>query len=97
MKIEFKAKPQTVHDMDGTALYQFVVVPELKRSHVDMHAARMHPKFGGLANSDLFPGVLARIRRDVLNGAAYLRLDALPANIIVDTSAFLAKVTIDVA
>jgi hypothetical protein len=61
-----------------------------------MSAARQHPKYGAYANSDLFAGMLARIRRDVLNGRAYLRLNELPGNVTVDASGFLACVTIEV-
>ena len=96
MKITFRTKVQTMHDMDDTPLYDYIAVPEFKRSHVDMAAARNHPKYGGYANSDLFPGMLARIRRDVLNGRAYLRLNELPGNVTVDASGFLARVTIEV-
>jgi len=96
MQVTFKTKVQTMYALDDTPLYQYVAVPEFKRSHVDMAAARKHPEFGGLANSDLFPGVLARIRRGVLNGRAWLRLDELPANVTVDASGFLARVTINV-
>jgi hypothetical protein len=96
MKITFRTKVQTMHDMDDVPLYDYIAVPEFKRSHVDMAAARSHPKYGGYANSDLFPGMLARIRRDVLNGRAYLRLNELPGNVTVDASGFLARVTIEV-
>ena len=96
MKISFRAKVQTMHAMDDTPLYDFIAVPEFKRSHVDMEAARNHPKYGGYANSDLFPGMLARIRKDVLNGRAYLRMNELPANVTVDAGGFLAQVTITV-
>jgi hypothetical protein len=96
MRIEFKAKVQTMHDMDDTPLYDYVAVPEFKRSHVDMNAARQHAKYGSYANSDLFPGMLARIRKDLLNGRAFLRLSDLPPNVTIDTSGFLARVSIEV-
>lgn len=94
--IQFKAKPQTIYNPDDTIAYRYVTVPELARRHCNMCEFRQHPKYSGLANSDLFPGVLARIRRDILNGRAYLRLDALPENVTVDASGFLASVTIRV-
>ena len=73
-------------------------MPVLARSHCDMAAFRTHPKFGDLANSDLFPNVLSRIRRDRLVGAYsdHLRLDRLPKGVTVDSSKFLAVVSIDV-
>jgi hypothetical protein len=96
MRIQFKAKIQEVLNMDDTVAYQYVSVPVLKRSHVDMNAARNHPKYGGYANSDMFPGMLARIRSDLIKGSLGLRMDRLPENVVVDTSGFLANVTIEV-
>lgn len=91
MKIEFKGKVQAVYNMDDTIAYQFIHVPELKRNHVDMIAARKHRKYGYYANSDLFPAMLAGIRKEKFKNGM-LRLDAIPAGVTVDTSGFLAKV-----
>ena len=77
--------------MDNSVAYQYVDVPVLKRSHVDMNAARIHPKYGSWANSDLFVGMLARIRTRVAPQGT-IRLDAVPEGILVDTSRFLAHV-----
>jgi hypothetical protein len=95
-KIEFKAKVQQVWNADDTPAYRIVTVPVFKNAHCDMCAFRFHPKFGHLANSAMFPNVLARIRRDVLRGKDCLRLDKLPENVKVDESGFLARVTVDV-
>jgi hypothetical protein len=94
-KIEFRAKVQKVFNVDDTEAYTYIDVPQFKRSHCDMPAFRNHPKFGAYANSDLFPGMLARIRRDVFDGKP-LRLDCIPAGVTVDTSGFLACVSFDV-
>jgi hypothetical protein len=76
----------------------FIDVPQFKRSHCDMAAFRKHPRWGGLANSDLFPNVLARIRRDMIGSDSrnYIRLESLPAGVTVDCSGFLASVTVTV-
>lgn len=95
MQIKFKAKPETLHSMEGEPLYQFIVVPTFTRKHVDMAAARQHPRYGAYANSDLFLGMLRRIRSELLGGLAYLRLDKLPDNVTV-TPGFLHTVTIEV-
>jgi hypothetical protein len=59
-----------------------------------MTAFRQHKRYGGIANSDLFPNALARIRRDL---GDYIRLDKpLPENVTIDESGFLAKVTLEV-
>ena len=96
MQIRFRAKVQTVYNVDDTPAYQYIPVPEFKRSHVDMNAARRHPKYGSYANSDFFPGMLATIRSQLLNSSLGLRLDRLPENVTIDTSGFLANVCIEV-
>ncbi len=90
--IKFKAKVQTVFNMDDTVAYHYIQVPEFDRKHCDMQAFRQHPKYGGLANSDLFKGALAKIRREKFGGNP-LRLDNIPAGVSVDTTGFLAVVT----
>ena len=93
--IEFKGKAETVFNMDDTVAWVQVKVPKLERRHCDMAAFRSHPKYGGLANSDLFPNVLTRIARDVATTSdGYLRLDRVPENVTVDMSGFLAVVRI---
>jgi len=94
--IEFKAKVKHVHNFDGTVAYEYIQVPELTRRHCDMNAFRQHPKFGGLANSDLFAGILSRVRSGLVNGGLGLRLDRLPDNVTVNTSGFLALVQVAV-
>jgi hypothetical protein len=59
-----------------------------------MNAFRQHAKFGGLANSDLFLNVLARIKQERLG--EHIRLDKIPDGVAVDETGFLAVVTIDV-
>lgn len=93
-KIHFKAKIQTMYNMDDTIAYQFIRVPELKRHHCDMNAFRSHPQYGGLANSDLFPNILRGIRKSMFKGEV-LRLDLIPDGVTVDTSGFLARVEFD--
>ena len=93
-RIAFKAKVQTVYNVDETVAYRVVKVPELARKHCDMDAFRRHARFGGLANSDLFPNVLRRVKSDRLG--EYVRLDRIPEGVNVDTSGFLAEVSLDV-
>lgn len=93
--IQFKAKIQTVYNMDDTPAYYYIHVPELDRKHCDMPAFRQHKKYGPYANSDLFKGMLKRIRSDIFQGRP-LKLNAIPEGVTVDTSGFLAVVTIEV-
>ena len=92
-KIEFRAKVENVYNMDDTLAYSLVKVPSLDRKHCDMNAFRKHPKFGGFANSDLFKNVLSRIKKDRLGD--HIRLDRIPEGVTIDTSGFLALVTLD--
>lgn len=74
-----------------------IKLPVLTRNHCDMNAFRTHPKHGSYANSDLFPAMLARIKSEVFGqGKLFLRLDSIPENVSVDTSGFLAVVTITI-
>ena len=91
--ITFKAKVETMYNPDDTVAYQFIRVPQFARKHCDMNAFRKHPKYGSFANSDMFPNILKRIRKDILGET--IHLDDIPEAVIVDTSGFLAKVTIE--
>lgn len=93
-RIEFRAKLETVRNMDDTVAYICVKVPLLTTRHCDMNAFRRHAKFGGLANSDLFPNALAKIKRERLG--EYVRLDRIPEGVTVDTSGYLALVVLNV-
>lgn len=85
MRITFRAKA-----VDGR-----VKVPKLTCSHVDMNAARQHPKYGSYANSDLFPAILARIA-GAFAPRGYIDVSNPPDGVTVDASGFLAAVTFDV-
>ena len=95
-RIQFKGKVQTMRNADDdSAVYEYIQVPEFDRKHCDMNAFRIHKKYGSYANSDLFKGMLNRIRKDVFGGKV-LKLNAIPDGVQVDTSGFLAVVTLDV-
>jgi hypothetical protein len=94
--ITFKAKAQELANADGSIAYRFVSVPQFTRSHCDMQAFRNHPKFGGYANSDLFPAMLARIRREIVSGGLGLRLDQLPDNVQANEKGLLTEIKITV-
>ncbi len=94
--IKFKGKIEVVRNADNTIAYRYLPVPKLAKCHCDMHAFRQHPKFGAYANSDLFPGILNRIRTELLGGKIGLHLDNLPPNVKVNDSGFLAVCEIEV-
>jgi hypothetical protein len=98
-RIEFRAKIQTVYEFNGDVAYQYVQVPTLTRSHCDMGAFRQHPKYGGYANSDLFPGMLRHIRDNrfpwSVNGRRAFKIDDVPTGVTLDQSGFLARVTFE--
>jgi hypothetical protein len=95
-KISFRAKVQRICNMDDTIAYEYVQVPKLDRKHCDMNAFRQHAKYGSYANSDLFLGMLATIRKGICNVDGWIKLDAIPQGVSVDTSGFLALVEFDV-
>lgn len=94
--ITFRGKIVQVFHPDDTLAYELIKVPRLERRHCDMDGFRRHPRYGGLANSDLFPAMLVRIAKTMGLGD-HIRLDRLPEGVGVDRSAFLATVTIAVA
>ena len=57
---------------------------------------RSHKLYGGLANSDLFPNILRRIRRDKFGQYGQIRLDRIPEGVTVEDEGFMCKVTIEV-
>lgn len=94
--IQFKTKIQTVYNHDNSIAWQYIQVPaKLTRNHCDMPAFRLHPRWGGVANSDLFLGLLKRLRKDIFGGDE-IRLDKIPHNVTIDTSGFLAVVSAEV-
>lgn len=95
--IAFRAKVEPMtYAGDASPSYYRIKIPEFKSHHCNMAQFRQHPKYGGFANSDLFPSILKRIRNEVFSGRDYLRLDSIPTSVKVDTSGFLAEVSFDV-
>jgi len=93
--ITFKGKVESVWNVDDSLAYQCVRVPTLARRHCDMHAFRFHAKYRGIANSDMFPNALAKIRCERLG--EYVRLDKpLREGVSIDRSGFLAVVTLEI-
>lgn len=78
---------------EETPAYTYVQVPKLTRNHCDMAEMRKSKRFGHYANSDLFIGLLNRCVRE-LGIQDRIRLDSLPPCVTVNTSGFLAEVTI---
>ena len=102
-RIVFRGKVQECRYSDGTLAARYVRVPNLERRHVeDMADARKSRRFGGYANSDMFPSMIRRAAeaagcRDYGNGTMRIDLHKpVPESIRVDESGFLATVTIDV-
>lgn len=94
--IQFKGKVTEYQDVRTLEMRRGVKLPEFKHSHCDMQAFRVHPKYGTYANSDLFPGVLKRIKRDLFGACPFVDVEHPPAGVTVDASGFLAVVTITV-
>lgn len=93
LKIQFKAKQRTVHNMDNSIHYVKIDVPKITRNHCDMHAFRVSRRFGGYANSDLFLGMIrGELKR--LGIGEIVKLDNVPDSMTVDGTGFLSVVTI---
>ncbi len=72
-----------------------IKVPTLMRHHCDMNAFRDHNTLGDYANSDLFEQLLECFKRRAFP-SGYIGLDNTADNASIDTSKFLAVVTIEV-
>ena len=94
-RVTFKAKPETIYNMDGTPAWTWVKVPALTRNHCDMNAFRRDSGFGPFANSDLFPAMLARAVR-AAGVKDHVKLDAVPDHVTITPGPLLYTVTIDV-
>jgi hypothetical protein len=95
--IKFRAKAETVYNMDDTVAYVEVKVPVIGARHCNMHEFRSHRIIAGFTNSELFPGILKGVlKRLGVSVGGYIRLDQIPEHVSVDTSGFLAAVTIAV-
>lgn len=98
-KIQFKAKIEKWYTTDDEKnCVKRIKFPKLSTSHCDMNLFRTHKKYGSYANSDLFSGILQRIKEKILgsNHDQYLKLEALPKGVTVDDSGYLAIVNINV-
>lgn len=94
-QIKFKTKLKSMYIVGGTFDYDYVQVPEFKRSHCDMQAFRSHSKYGAYANSDLFLGMLSHIRKNTFKNGI-LKMNEIPDGVHVDTSGFFVSVSFDV-
>ena len=94
--ITFRGKVEPVYHPDDTLAYELIKVPRLERRHCDMNGFRRHPKYGGLANSDLFHAMINGYLRRQLGVGDYIRLDQVPDAVAIDRAAFLAAVTITI-
>lgn len=94
--ITFKAKVYVDYGADNEHPPESLINPPvLKKSHCDMAAFRTHPKYGAYANSTLFTGILAKIRKETF-GSNPLNVNNPPPGVTVDKSGYLAVVTIEV-
>lgn len=93
-RVTFKAKPETVYNMDNTPAFTWIKIPALTSKHCDMAAFRSDKVFGSFANSDLFPSMLQRALK-VAGIGSHIKLDAIPACVTVTPGPLLSIVTIE--
>lgn len=89
-KITFRAKS---HPLPGGAY--MLHVPNLARAHCDMASFRTHPKYGAYANSNMFPSILKRVRRDLFGDSGCIFSGREYAGVKIEPG-FLHTVTIEV-
>lgn len=96
MQITFRSKVVEMGYTDGTKWHK-INVPTIKFHHVDRESALKESKWSGYVNSTLF---LPKINREIRNqfGSDYPIIDlrSVPDNVTIDTSGFLAEVTITI-
>lgn len=93
--ITFKGKFKSVYGMDDTLAYSYLTIPSIDKKHCDMAAFRSHAKYGAYANSDMFPGMLARIVSALFPHGRIQTNEAMPDNVTV-VHGFLSTITIEV-
>jgi hypothetical protein len=103
MKVTFRAKVKECYFTDGTLARRYIKVPKVTSAHYDVSEARIHPRYGNMANWDGFPSVVqgAMLKSGVRKDAAGMWVELgpvaeLPAGITVDETGFLAVVTVDI-
>ena len=88
--ISYKVKPFTLHEHDNTTSQAIDFKRVLSRKDCSMKPCD-HTYY----NSDLFPAMLNRAYRQIIGEyRTWARLSELPEGVSVDTSKFLAVVTI---
>lgn len=88
--IQFKTKVKKLIESDNTESAYI----ELKR-RVKKSDCSLRPHEHTYYNSDLFEGILNRAYQAITHGKEWVRLNALPQHVTVDTSKFLAVVKIE--
>lgn len=87
--VQFKTKVKKMHQADDT-VREYV---EYKRKLVRTDC-NLRPQDHAYFNCDMFPSMLNRAYEDVTNRREWVYLDSLPDGVTVDTSKFLAVVTV---
>lgn len=90
--IEYKTKPYPVIQPDGTERQAVTWKKQLTRKD-----CTLRPHEHDYYNSDLFAAILTRAYRVIVGTSEWCYLDRIPAGVTVDTSKFLAVVTIPLA
>src|SRR5690554_1096752 len=92
--VVFKAK---VQELDKpcvvSGMKRWVNLPKLERKHLNQTVALKHPKIRSYVNADILPALLQReLKRQGIG--TQIDVDNPPEGVTVDTSKFLAEVSI---
>ena len=87
--ITFRTKVRHIREADGTQSEYIPLKKTLTRQDCDLK-----PHQHSLYNTDFFPSVLMKAYRRIVGERTFVRLSELPDGVTVDTSGFLAVVTV---
>lgn len=94
-RVTFRAKVVEPTYMDGTPAPRYVKVPKLTSAHYSRKDFAEDPRYRSYSNSDLLPSMIKRAVHQ-LGVREHINPDAPIPGVTVDTSGFLARVSIDI-
>jgi hypothetical protein len=88
--VTFKTKVRHMQDGDTGTTFEYI---DYKRE-LSRHDCNLKPHQHDYYNSDLFPSMLKRAYETAIGGRPWVRLSCLPENVTVNSTGFLAIVTV---
>lgn len=92
LTVTFKTKPVRYQDLGDLQYYDYIKIPKITRNHCNMAAFRTSKRFGGYANSDLFPAMINGAVKKIIPKGKF-RTDQTPEGVTIEPG-YLSTVTI---